>query len=175
LKFCKKIKKGLTKNIKSLKIKKGVIKMETVRIYEIPDCKMVSSGIGMFGEEKFDNFFKWFTSLPRQIFPRDFLFFEGEGSSFKGMHWLYIYEDGMEVPDDYEIIGFKGGLYAVLTDIDQKTDMDALNVQRDDFLKVHGFEIDKARPGLGNIITPPSAEKVLGYNQMDYYTPIKIK
>ena len=30
--------------------------METVRIYEIPDCKMVSSGIGMFGEEKFTKF-----------------------------------------------------------------------------------------------------------------------
>ena len=36
--------------------------METVRIYEIPDCKMVSSGIGMFGEEKFTNFNKWITS-----------------------------------------------------------------------------------------------------------------
>jgi hypothetical protein len=31
-------------------------RMETVRIIEIPDCKMVSSGIGMFGEEKFDSF-----------------------------------------------------------------------------------------------------------------------
>ena len=27
--------------------------MQNVRVYEMPDCKMVSSGIGMFGEEKF--------------------------------------------------------------------------------------------------------------------------
>jgi AraC family transcriptional regulator len=37
--------------------------MELVRIYEIPDCKMVSSGIGMFGEEKFERFNNWFSSL----------------------------------------------------------------------------------------------------------------
>ena len=28
--------------------------MQIVRIYEMPDYKMVSSGIGMFGEEKFE-------------------------------------------------------------------------------------------------------------------------
>jgi AraC family transcriptional regulator len=63
----------------------------------------------------------------------------------------------------------------VLTDIDQRTDRDALNQIRDEFLESHGFEIDKSRSELGNIITSPSAEKILGYNQMDYYTPIKVK
>ena len=53
--------------------------------------------------------------------------------------------------------------------------MEALNAIRDGFLNTHGFEIDRTRQELGNIITPPSAEKVLGYNQMDYYTPIKKK
>jgi AraC family transcriptional regulator len=136
---------------------------------------MVSSGIGMFGEEKFDAFFKWFTSLPRQIFPRDFLFFEGEGQSFKGLHWLYIYEDGMEIPDDYEIIEFKGGFYAVSTDIDQKTDLETMNKIKNEFFELHGLEIDKSRPELGNIITSPLGKKILGYNQMDYYTPVKQK
>ena len=149
--------------------------MELVRVYEIPDCKMVSSGTGMFGEEKFENFGKWFSSLPRTIFPRDFLFWDGEYGKSGGFHWLYQYEKGMDVPNEFDIIDFKGGLYAVLTGIDQKTDKKALNAQRDEFLNAHGFEIDKARPELGNIITPPSAEKVLGYNQMDYYTPIKKK
>jgi hypothetical protein len=32
------------------------IKMQSVRIYEMPDCKMVSSGAGMFGDEKFNKF-----------------------------------------------------------------------------------------------------------------------
>jgi AraC family transcriptional regulator len=149
--------------------------METVRIYEIYDCKMVSSGIGMFGEEKFERFGKWFSSLPKTTFPKNFLFWDGEHGKSGGFHWLYQYEQGMDVSDEFKIIDFKGGLYAVLTDIDGKTDMDALNTQRNTFLETHGFEIDKTRPELGNIITPPSAEKILGYNQMDYYTPIKKK
>ncbi|GHV15765.1 hypothetical protein FACS189493_0130 [Spirochaetia bacterium] len=43
------------------------------------------------------------------------------------------------------------------------------------FIEVHGFEVDESRPELGNIITPPLANKTLGYNQMDYYTPIKVR
>ncbi len=27
--------------------------MQSVRIYEMPACKMISSGTGMFGEQKF--------------------------------------------------------------------------------------------------------------------------
>jgi len=146
--------------------------METVRIYEIPDCKMVTSGVGMFGEDKFDRFAHWFASIPQSMFPRDFL---GDGGpNFPGsLCWYYMYEEGMDVPDDFEIVGFKGGLYAVMTDIDQQTDVEALNKIRDEFLASHGFEFDGSRPELGNIITPTSAREVLGYEQMDYYTPIK--
>ena len=43
--------------------------MQPIRIIEIPDCKMVSSGIGMFGQEKFDRFDKWFSSLPETMHP----------------------------------------------------------------------------------------------------------
>ncbi len=31
-----------------------------------------------------------------------------------------------------------------------------------------------ARPELGNIITLPLAREIMGYEQMDYYTPIKV-
>ena len=148
--------------------------MELVRIIEIPDCKMVSSGIGMFGEEKFDNFANWFGSLPSRIFSFDFLFYEGEGQSFKGMHWLYLYEEGMDVPKEYDIIDFKGGLYAIATAIDGQSNAEAVKA-RDAFLESHGFEIDPSRPELGNIITSALANKALGYNQMDYYTPVKAK
>jgi AraC family transcriptional regulator len=74
---------------------------------------MVSSGIGMFGEKIFDNFFNWFTSLPKTMFPRDFLFEDGGK-----LHWIYMYENSINVPDEFKIINFKGGLYAVSTDID---------------------------------------------------------
>ncbi|MDR2517632.1 MAG: hypothetical protein LBC88_09675 [Spirochaetaceae bacterium] len=148
--------------------------MEAVRIYEIPDCKMVSSGIGMFGDENFDHFNKWFSSLPQSIFPRDFLFWDGVYGVSGGFHWLYMYEDGINVPNEFKIIDFKGGLYAVVTDIDQQDNTDSKK-EMEKFIETHGFEADKSRPELGNIITSPLANKTLGYNQMDYYTPIKAK
>ena len=46
----------------------------------------------------------------------------------------------MNVPEDLKIIDFKGGLYAVATDIDQKTDMEAMRVEVDNFLNENGFE-----------------------------------
>ncbi len=84
-----------------------------------------------------------------------------------------MYENGMTVPPELEIIDFQGGLYAVATDIDQKTDKDRMNTEMDKFLRANGFERDTSRPELGNIITSPLAQKIMGYEQMDYYIPIK--
>lgn len=144
--------------------------MQSVRIYEMPCCKMVSSGIGMFGEEKFEKFNEWFSIQKRGLFPKDFLLWAGNG-----FHWLYIYEEGMEVPKEFDIIDFQGGLYAVATDIDQKTDTDLMKKEVDAFLSANGFERDDLRPELGNVITSPMAKEIMGYEQMDYYTPIKAR
>lgn len=107
--------------------------MQSVRIYEMPACKMVSSGTGMFGEGKFNIFDEWLSSQKRGLFPKDFLFWAGEG-----FVWLYMYEDGMNVPSEFEIIDFQGGLYAVATDIDQKTDKEFMNAEIDKFLSENG-------------------------------------
>jgi AraC family transcriptional regulator len=135
---------------------------------------MVSSGIGMFGEEKFDKFNKWFSSLPKTLFPKDFLFWDGKWQVSGGFHWLYMYEDGMNVPNEFNLVDFKGGLYAVVTDIDQQDNTEAMKA-RDAFLESHNLEIDKTRVEMGNIITSQNGKNVLGYNQMDYWTPIKLK
>jgi AraC family transcriptional regulator len=82
-------------------------------------------------------------------------------------------EDGMSVPPEFEVVDFKGGLYAVATDIDQKTDMDSMNEEVDKFLDENGYKRDDSRPQLGNIITSPVVNKIMGYDQMDYYFPIK--
>ena len=144
--------------------------MQSIRIYEMPTCKMVSSGKGMFGEGYFPLFEEWFSSQNRSLFPKDFLYWAGDG-----FVWLYMYEDGMTVPPELEVIDFQGGLYAVATDIDQKTDKDRMNTEIDKFLSANGFERDSLRPELGNIITSPLAQKIMGYEQMDYYTPIRAK
>ncbi len=144
--------------------------MQSIRIYEMPPCKMVSSGKGMFGEGNFPLFEEWFSSQKRSLFPKDFLYGEEDG-----FVWLYLYEDGMTVPSELEIIDFQGGLYAVATDIDQRTDKDRMNAEMEQFLGENGFERDTSRPELGNIITSPLAQKIMGYEQMDYYIPIKAK
>ena len=144
--------------------------MQSVRIIEIPDCKMISSGRGMFGEEKFDVFLSWLGAQPRGVFPKDFL--AGDNGL---LHWLYLYEPGVEAPAGYDVIDFKGGLYAVATDIDQKTDMNAMNAAVDAFLGENGLERDDTRWELGNIITSSAAQAALGYEQMDYYFPVKVK
>lgn len=85
-----------------------------------------------------------------------------------------MYSDGMNVPDDFDIIDFTGGLYAVASDIDGQDNSEVISVIKS-FIKEKGcFEEDASRAYLGNIPTPPSAYKVIGYNQMDYYVPIKI-
>lgn len=144
--------------------------MQPVRIYEIPACKMVSSGIGMFGEGKFGRFEEWFSAQPRGIYPKDFLFWDNTG-----FHWLYCFEAGMSVPEEFEIIDFPGGLYAVCTGIDQKTDREAMNAAVDSFLSQYGFLRDDTRTELGHVITPPSASAIMGEEQMDYWFPITLE
>lgn len=144
--------------------------MQYVRIYEMPACKMVSSGTGMFGEGNFQLFDEWLSSQKRGLFPKDFL-----SGTEEGFVWLYLHEDGMDVPGEFEIIDFPGGLYAVATDIDQKTDKKLMDTEIDKFLNENGLERDVSRSELGNIITSPLAKEILGYEQMDYYIPIKAK
>ena len=132
--------------------------MQSVRIYEIPACKMISSGIGMFGEENFNLFDEWLSSQKRGLFPKDFLYWAGEG-----FVWLYMYEEGMTVPEELEIIDFLGDLYAVATDIDQETDKEFMNTEIEKFLSENGFERDTSRSELGNIIMSPLAKKIMGY------------
>ena len=143
--------------------------MQSVRIIEIPDCKMVSSGVGMFGEEKFDGFAAWFSSLPPTMHPQDYL-----SATPEGMVWYWVY-DGVNAPEGYDIVDFKGGLYAVTTDIDQRTDITAMDAAIHEFLGANNLEQDHSRPRLGHIITTPSAQKILGYNQMDYFMPVKAR
>lgn len=145
--------------------------MENVRIYEIPACKMVSSQCGMFGDGKLERFEEWFSSLSRTMFPKDFLWYDNKR---EGFIWYYMYSEGMNIPDDFDIIDFTGGLYAVASDIDGQDNSEVIGAIKRFIKEKECFEEDTSRPYLGNIPTPPSAYEVMGYNQMDYYVPIKI-
>ena len=145
--------------------------MENVCIYSIPPCRMVSSGRGMFGDGILEAFDEWFSKYPREMFPKDFLWFDGQG-----FVWYYVYQDGMDVPSQFEIVDFPGGMYAVAAgkDNDGEAYKDAMNAV-DAFIAANGFEKDPERVQLGNIITQLEAAEVLGYEQMNYYVPIRVR
>lgn len=155
-------------------ISEALKKLPDVRIYEIPACKMAASQPGMFGEGKLEDFLEWFSQFPRGVFPKDYLTSDKDE---RGFVWLYIYDDNMDIPDNFDIIDFSGGLYAVTsgTDGDSVGYTDAHKAIYSFIDEKECFELDSSRTELGNVITPPAAQAAMGYGQMDYWIPIKIK
>lgn len=146
--------------------------MQPIRIYDMPPCQMVASPAAMFGEPALDAFNAWMETQPRSMFPRDFLTFDDSDPAHMGFRWYFMYEEGMSLPEGVQLADFPGGLYAVATGIDQRTDKEAMNAAVADFLRENGLMIDPDRRELGNIITSPAVLRILGYEQMDYYYPV---
>lgn len=144
--------------------------MEYIRIIEFPDCRMVTSGVGMFGDKNFTRFEELLRSenAIKTPYPRDFL-----GDADGGFEWFLLYREGMDTRG-MKVVDFKGGLYAVVCGIDAQSNADEMAAV-EAFLASHNVERDPSRPELGNVIGHNEARKVLGYHQMDYFVPIKIK
>lgn len=145
--------------------------MENVRIVELPAGKMVESGCAMFGEGPLERFSDWMSAQPLDLCPQDFLWYDQQRGGFV---WHYYYRPGMNVPEDFALVDFPGGLYAVVAGVDgQSSERERQAVQ--DFLAAHPALVrDEARPELGHILNPMAVEPAMGYNQMDYFTPIKL-
>lgn len=149
--------------------------MQPIRIYDIPPCRMVASPVGMFGEPALDSFSEWMEHQPRSLFPRDFLTWDDSDPAHPGFRWYFMYEEGRLLPEGAELIDFPGGMYAVATGIDQKTDKEAMNAAVAEFLAQSGLALDDTRQEMGNIITSHAVKEILGYEQMDYYYPVRQK
>ncbi len=149
--------------------------MQPIRIYDMPPCRMVASPVGMFGEPAQDAFEAWMSAQPRTMFPRDFLAWDDSDPAHPGFRWYFQYEEGMALPAGAEVVGFPGGMYAVATGGDQQTDKPAMDAQVAEFLGMNGLTLDPGRAELGNIITSPAVWAILGYEQMDYYYPVRAK
>lgn len=147
--------------------------MQPIRIYDMPPCRMVASPVGMFGEPALDAFTAWMEMQPRSLFPRDYLAWDDSDPAHPGFRWYYQYENGMALPEGAEVVEFPGGMYAVATGIDQRTDKTAMDAAAVKFLLENGLMIDPDRRELGNIITSPVVKEVIGYEQMDYYYPVR--
>lgn len=146
---------------------------QTVRVLYIPDCKMVSSGAGFFGEQNFTLFDEWFSK--QTVFPGLYSYDFLSDCGGTGMQWMYIYDERVEVPDALKIIAFKGGYYAVITAIDGDASSYAgAMASREDYLKANGLEYDNTRWQLGHILTGyPLVKELFGSGQMDYWMPVK--
>lgn len=147
--------------------------MQAIRIYDMPRCKMVASPVGMFGDTALEDFDAWMSAQPRCMFPRDFLTWDDSDPAHPGFRWYYLYEEGMALPEGAAVVDFPGGMYAVATGVDQRTDKPAMDAQVAEFLAANGLEADPNRCELGNIITSPAVRAVIGYEQMDYYYPVQ--
>lgn len=149
--------------------------MQSIRIYDMLPCKMVVSPTGMFGEPALDAFNAWKETQPRTMFPKDYLTWDNSDPERSGFRWYYQYECGMTLPEGAEVVDFPGGMYAVATDIDQRTNKDLMDAAVMEFLARYGLEADTTRRELGNIITSASVRAILGFEQMDYYDPVQPK
>ena len=144
-------------------------KLEYVRLIEFPACRMVTSGIGFFGDENFTRFEKMLEEEDGKYpYPQDFL-----TGNAHGMEWLCLYRDGMDTLG-MNVIDFPGGLYAVVCGIDAQSNAEEMRAVTE-FMETHGLVRDDSRPDMGHIIGSLETQAVLGYEQMDYFTPVKLK
>jgi len=143
--------------------------MEHIRLIHFPDCRMITSGTGFFGDENFTRFEKLLAAESGKYpYPQNFL-----TGNEHGMEWLYLYREGMDT-FGMNVIDFPGGLYAVVCGIDAQSNAEEMTAVAE-FMEKHGLERDDGRPDLGNIIGNRGTQAVLGYEQMDYWTPVKKK
>ena len=90
--------------------------MEHIRLQYFPAYRMVTSGIGFFGDENFTRFEK-LLSLEKCYAPYSMDFLTGNEN---GMEWLYLYREGMDTLG-MDVIDFPAGLYAVVCGIDAQS------------------------------------------------------
>ena len=143
--------------------------MENIRLIDFPACRMVTSGTGFFGDKNFTQFEKLLAAeAVKYPYPLDFL-----TGNAHGMEWLYLYREGMDT-FGMEVIDFRGGLYAVVCGIDAQSNAEEMAATAV-FMEKHGLVRDDSRPDMGHIIGNTETQAVLGYEQMDYWTPVKKK
>lgn len=156
----------------------------TVRIIELPACKMVTSGPAN-GENAFApegalmRFLNWFTEIDKQradmFYPRNFMWSPPTG----GFQWGYAVSEIPKNTGGLDVIDFPGGLYAVAISVDADgADHDRVYNGILEWVEKSGcFVLDETneRRSLGNITSPAYIKDFMGYAQMDLYFPIKIK
>lgn len=143
-----------------------------VRVVELPACRMATSKGHTLSE-----FNQWWSALDQarkdRFFPRDFMYFDAKAGE---LVWLFALPEGASA-DEYDVIRFAGGLYAVAISKDND-DADGERVLNGikAWVKTTGAFADDesdARPTLFHVVTPNAAFEKMGYRQLDIYLPVK--
>ena len=153
------------------------VSIPDIRVVLLPECKMVSSGYGFFGEEKFDRFDRWFSNVSKNSMwemPQDFLWYDPEkGSSV----WWYVKPDYDLDTQDFDIVDFEGGMYATAVSRDgDDEDGNRVHAGIKKWIEKSGaLELDE-RPGhytMCHIITDNRVKEALGFYQLEILVPVK--
>ncbi len=152
-----------------------------VRIIQINPFKAFSSGLDTI-DNVMGTFQQWqeeHNHLVKKLMygAPDFLWFEEDMRAV----WIWAVEDWVTEVDvePYEIIEFKGGLYAAAMSVDGDDDISGRVYEGiKKWLDTSGFELDERpdRRTLCHIVNPTDEiNTALGYHQLDIYVPIKIR
>ena len=159
--------------------------MEGIRIVELPQCRMASSGPADEGNPFIENgvlrsFGEWFSVVDQtrtdRFFPRDFMWYDRETQR---LVWYYVLPDGITDTGGFEVVDFEGGLYAAHISKDgDEADGERVYAGIKVWLAESDHFLLDERPGhydLFHIITPPRVAEAIGYSQLDIYVPIKLR
>ena len=156
-------------------------KAPEVRIIQINPFRAFSSGLDTI-DNVMGTFQQWqeeHNHLVKKLIygAPDFLWFEEDMRAV----WIWAVEDWVTEADvePYEIIGFKGGMYAAAMSVDGDDDINGRVYEGiKKWLETSGFELDE-RTGhrtLCHMVNPTDEIKhALGYHQLDIYVPIKVR
>lgn len=153
-------------------------KVPDIIIVRIPKFRAVTSG-AMSYEDTFGKFQLWQEAhndfyQPIIFDAPDFLY-ENNGNP----EWIWRIKDETTAADvlPYEIIEHPGGLYAVAVSIDGDDESGNNVLQKiEKWIEKTNFMIDNSRAtSVHMIYTDDEIRKGLGYHQLNFYAPIKLK
>lgn len=157
--------------------------MESIRIVELPKCRVVSSGCSTeenpFADDsalmRFDRWWSTFDAERQdKFFHRDFMWFDHKKG---GLVWYYAACPMPEDTQGFEVVEFPGGLYAAAVSRDGD-DEDGNRVRKTigEWINDCGrleFDPTRGHNELFHVITSKVAAETLGYSQMEIFVPVR--
>ncbi|HEX3021216.1 MAG TPA: transcriptional regulator [Lachnospiraceae bacterium] len=151
--------------------------MESIRVINIPQLKVVSSG-AITNMEEFEAFDKWWSAIDvsNYITPRDFMWYNEKE---KYMEWVFAVPDNYSNFSNYQLVDFPGGLYAIATSKDSEEDCNSTKELIRKWVVESGcFELSteandtNLRYTMSHVLTPKIFKEKMGYHLSDHFVPI---